>query len=147
MNVTYETDYHAWTAQQAELLRQGRLAEIDVEHIAEELEDMGSSREQELESRLGILLAHLLKWAIQPDLRSNSWRYTIEEQRRRIERLLRKNPSLKSSLLSVVEEAYGDAILMAARETQLKKEIFPKQCNFSITWGEKLDLSLALMAQ
>ena len=36
-------DFFGWTAQQAELLRAGRLAEIDREHLAEEMEDMGRS--------------------------------------------------------------------------------------------------------
>ena len=63
--VTCDQDFSLWTKQQADLLRQGRWNEIDASNIAEELEDMGSSRELELESRLGVLLAHLLKWRYQ----------------------------------------------------------------------------------
>lgn len=80
----------------AQLLREGRLAEIDCEYVAEELEDMGAAKERELESRLGVLMAHLLKWIFQPERRGNSWIATIKEQRQRVVRLLRKNPSLKS---------------------------------------------------
>jgi hypothetical protein len=39
----YEQDFYAWTQAQAAKLRSGRLAEIDVENIAEELESMGNS--------------------------------------------------------------------------------------------------------
>jgi hypothetical protein len=126
----YREDFHAWALANAALLRSGRWPELDVEHIAEELEDMGASKERELESRLGILLAHLLKWVYQPERRSNSWIATIREQRRRIERLLRKNPSLHSSFEEVFDDAYGDARLIAMRETGLNDRIFPEICPF-----------------
>ena len=84
----YEQDYHAWAQETAQLIRQGRFLEVDVEHLAEEIEDMGASRERELESRLGVLLAHLLKWRYQPERRGASWEAAIKEQRQRILRLL-----------------------------------------------------------
>ena len=40
---TYEDDLYAWALKNADLLRQGRFAEIDVDNIAEELESMGRS--------------------------------------------------------------------------------------------------------
>ena len=61
--MSYETDFHAWAMHNAELLRQGRLTDLDVEHIAEELESMGASERRELLSRLQVLLLHLLKSA------------------------------------------------------------------------------------
>lgn len=129
---TCQEDFYGWALQNAELLRQGRLGEIDSERIAEELEDMGASKERELENRLGVLLAHLLKWVYQPERRGNSWRLTVEEQRRRLERLLRKNPSLKSRLAENFIDAYGDARLIASRETGLPKAQFPEACPFPL---------------
>jgi uncharacterized protein DUF29 len=92
---------------------------------------MGASKEQELENRLGVLLAHLLKWQYQPERRGNSWAATIEEQRRRIERLLRKNPGLKNYLGEAFENAYGDARLIAVRETGMPKNVFPDTSPFT----------------
>ena len=133
MNIqNYREDYHAWALKNAQLLREGRFEEIDIDNIAEELEDMGASKERELESRLGVLLAHLLKWVYQPERRSNSWLATIEEQRRRIERLVRKNPSLKSKIDDCFLDAYGDARLIASRETGLNKKIFPEENPFTL---------------
>ena len=129
---TYREDYHAWALQNALLLREGRLSEIDIENIAEELEDMGASKERELESHLGVLLAHLLKWVFQPARRGNSWQATIREQRRRIDRLLKKNPSLKSGLDETFMDAYGDARLIAVRETGMDEETFPLRSPFSL---------------
>ena len=57
----YEQDFFAWTKQQANLLKEGRLRELDLPNLIEELEDMGRSNYRELESRLIVLVAHLLK--------------------------------------------------------------------------------------
>ena len=140
----YEHDFHAWAMKNAALIRQGRFSEIDIEHIAEELEDMGASRERELESRLGILIAHLLKWQFQPQTRSSSWRGTIKEQRRKINRLLRKNPSLKMLLAEAQSEAYGDALALVERDTGIDESQCPTTCPFSMEqaldegfWPEK----------
>lgn len=126
----YEKDFHAWTLENAALLRQRRFAEIDVDNIADELENMGRSERHELINRLAVLLAHLLKWRFQPAQRGNSWKYTIEEQRRRIKRLLDENPSLSSRLETAFENAYGDAILIAARDMDCDKTVFPSICPF-----------------
>ncbi|NEX23541.1 DUF29 domain-containing protein [Thiorhodococcus mannitoliphagus] len=121
----YEQDYHAWAQETAHLIRQRRFLEIDIEHLAEEIEDIGASREREIESRLGVLLAHLLEWRYQPERRGASWEATIKEQRQRIVRLLRKNPSLTAKLEEIIQDAYSDARLIARRETGLPEETVP----------------------
>src|SRR5271155_5837573 len=89
---TKEVDVYSWAVRQAELLRAGRLAEIDAAAIAEEIDDVGEEQYHRLESALRVLMHHLLKWDYQPALRSRSWTITIREQRRRAQRQLRKNP-------------------------------------------------------
>jgi hypothetical protein len=34
----YDTDFYAWTQEQATLLREGAVADLDLEHVAEEIE-------------------------------------------------------------------------------------------------------------
>lgn len=130
--VSHEQDFYGWAMCSVELIRQGRLAEIDLEHGAEELENMGASRERELESRLGVLLAQLLKWRHQPELRGKSWRATIKDQRRRIEQLLQRNPSLNKLLPAALREIYGDAVLIATRETPFEEDTSPVECPFTL---------------
>jgi hypothetical protein len=96
--ISPEQDYYAWTQETVEKLRQGRLAEVNMEDLIEELEDMGKSEKRALESRLSVLMGHLLKWQYQSDGRSYSWQGTINGQRVRIKKLLRDNPSLHSQL-------------------------------------------------
>ncbi len=86
---------------------------------------MGRSERRELVSRLAVLLAHLLKWRHQPGLRGTSWRLTIREQRRKLARHLRDNPSLRPELDAAYADAYGDALLEAQRETGLAENTFP----------------------
>lgn len=126
----YESDFYAWTQRQAALLRGGRYAEIDFEHLAEEIEDMGKSEKRTLESRLEVLLMHLLKWQFQPDYRGKSWMLTIKEQRIRLAEHLQDNPSLKAALAPSVEKVYKLAVLGAERETGL--EIFPPNCPYAL---------------
>ena len=62
MGTPYEKDVVAWAMEQAALLRAGQLSALDIEHIAEEIEDVGKSEKRELASRMAVLLSHLLKW-------------------------------------------------------------------------------------
>ena len=127
----YETDFFAWANEQAALLRAGQIAAADLLHIAEEIESMGKTEKRELLHRLKVLLMHLLKWQYQPNMRGQSWRLTIKEQRRETARHLSDNPSLKSRLADILTDAYGDAVLAAARETGLPEETFPLECPWS----------------
>jgi hypothetical protein len=102
----YEADLHLWASQQAALLREGRLNELDLIHIAEELDDVGSEIYQRLESALTVLLTHMLKWDFQPDRRSRGWEATIRGHRRCVEKLIKQNPSLKSKLPEALSEGY-----------------------------------------
>lgn len=128
----HETDFYSWTHEQAVLLRERRMDELDAEHLIEELWDMGASQERELESRLSVLLAHLLKWLYQPERRGKSWRATIKEQRYRIARLLAKNPGLKSKLDDAFESSYFTGVLKAVKETPLDEADFPQRCPFTL---------------
>jgi hypothetical protein len=127
----YDTDFYAWANEQAALLRAGRLSELDIENIAEEIESMGRSERRELVSRLTVLLVHLLKWRYQPALQSHTWRNTIEQQRLQLEEHLKENPSLKSQLNEIMSNAYRLARVSAEHETGLLRKSFPEACPFT----------------
>ncbi len=127
----YETDFHAWTQHQAELLRQEEFAELDLNHLIEEIESLGKSQQAEVKSRLRVLLVHLLKWQIQPMRRSSSWRYTINVQRLDLQDLLDENPSLRTRLAEFVDYAYPRAIRDAVKQTGLAATPFPPRLPYS----------------
>jgi len=124
----YETDFYGWIQNQANVLRAGSFASLDLDNLIEEIESMGKSHQRALESRLEILLIHLLKWQLQPDRRSPSWKSSIREQRKRIADHLMKNPSLKPRVPEAVETAYDYAIMGTSRETGMEEAVFPAQC-------------------
>lgn len=64
----YEKDVVLWAQEQAALLRSGQFSKLDVEHVEDEIEDVGRSEKRELASRMAVLHAHLLKWQAQPNL-------------------------------------------------------------------------------
>ena len=125
----YDTDIVAWAREQARLLRAGRFNGLDIEHIAEEIEDVGKSEQRELESRMALLLAHLIKWQQQPERRGNSWRRRIKERRKVIARRLEKTPSLKADLQDAGwwELVWGDAVSAVLNEVELDDlpEVYP----------------------
>jgi hypothetical protein len=128
----YDQDFFEWTARNAELLRAGRLEEADLEHIAEEIEDMGKSERHAAWSHLRVLLSHLLKWQYQPERRSRSWAATVRVQRDELLRLLRQSPSLRRYLRDQLPEVYPVAVEGAIAETNLPEEVFPAACPFSL---------------
>lgn len=127
-----DDDFALWAAEQAALVRSSNFARADVENIAGELEYLGNSQHHEIESRLNVLIAHLLKWQFQPEKRSNSWKATILEQRTQIARIIRRSPSLKKHPGSVLDDEYGIGKLKASGETDLPEPIFPQTCPYSI---------------
>ncbi len=126
----YDSDFYGWCNEQANLLRQQRLSEIDLIHLIEEIESLGRSEKRELASRLEVLIAHLLKWQYQPQRQGNSWRNTIREQRRKLRRHLKDNPSL--SLETVLQDAYEEGRATAADETLLSEATFPDACPYNL---------------
>jgi hypothetical protein len=123
-------DLYSWAVRQAELLRSGRLSEIDPVAIAEEIDDVGQEEYYRLESALRVVMLHLLKWDHQHEKRSRSWALSIREHRRRVIRQLRRSPGLKSQLDEALEAAYEDARLEALSETGLPLKIFPRKLPF-----------------
>ncbi len=123
----YEQDFQAWALENAALLRQGKLADIDVLHIAQELEGMGASERRELQSRLQVLVCHLLKHQYQPERRGKSWLLTIGHQRDVIDRLLKQSPSLRPLLDNAEEvgDIYAKVVRDAVIETELDRHLLP----------------------
>jgi len=131
---SYDNDVIAWANEQARLLRAGRFDALDIEHIADEIEDVGKSEKREFRSRMAVLLAHLLKWQYQPDRRGNSWRRTIKIQRREVAGCLQETPSLKADLgrPTWLENTWADTLTLATKETGLSFEAFPEECPWTM---------------
>ena len=127
----YDEDFYAWAMATAALLRQRRFAEIDIAHVAEELEDMGKRERWKLESQMRNVTLHLLKWRSQPEWHSVSWRQSIRNGRIEIQKLLHDSPSLTGQIPQTLDNEYPAAWADATDETRLSEETFPPHCPFT----------------
>ena len=131
-NNLYELDYYLWIEDVLKKIQEKRWDEMDWGNLWEEIDDMGKSQKQRLTSNLRILLMHLLKWEFQAEKRTNSWKYTIIEHRRRILDQLENSPSLKNYLSSNFEATYQKARKDASLETNISLNAFPGECPYTV---------------
>jgi Domain of unknown function DUF29 len=133
-----QPDFSLWAKQTAQLLRERKFNEIDLDTLAQEVEDLGKSERRSIGSYLTVLLTHLIKWQYQPAGRhytpdgepKGSWAGSITYSRIELLKLLQENPSLQNYPALVLSQSYADAVKVVIKETGLKE--FPNQCPFSI---------------
>lgn len=128
----YEDDVHAWAQEQVHFLQAGAWARLDIEHLADEIADVGRSERHALTSALSVILLHLLKWDHQPTRRTRSWVTSIRTQRVVVAERLEDSPSLKSRIDVLVARAYHRALIEAAGETGLDEGTFPPACPYDV---------------
>jgi hypothetical protein len=131
----YETDMYAWAMRNAQLLREHCIDELDFEHLAEEIESVGASEKRELQSRLEVLIAHLLKLNYLNVLLAQNergWKLTVREQRRRIAECLSDSPSLQAHLAACAERAYSYAVDSIVRQIGVDESILPDSCPYAL---------------
>ena len=133
----YEQDFCLWIETTANLLKERRFSQLDIENLIEEIETMGRSEKNALESNLIVVFLHLLKWQYQPDKRSRSWKSSIFEHRIRIHKAFKNSPSLKPFFANVFTECYQYGRKRASIETGLSLTAFPTESPF--TMDEILD--------
>ncbi len=121
----YEDDFVLWADEQAAALTEGRLADLDLVNLADEIGSLSSSDKRQIGSRLVVLLLHLLKRTYQPERATRSWQSTSIEQAGAIEDLVRESPSLRAQIELRMPAAYRRARKLAAAETGLELEVFP----------------------
>jgi Domain of unknown function DUF29 len=145
MTSLYERDFFHWAQEQTALLRRAASLRLnappglDWEHIAEEIEQLGKDKLDELNARYVVLVAHLLKWRYQAKMRCGSWRGSVNEQRYRIARVLRRNPSIRPLREREFDEAYAEARQRALDETGLPDQLIPDACPFTLQEAEDRD--------
>jgi Domain of unknown function DUF29 len=127
--IAYEKDVVLWSQQQAAHLRAGQWSQLDIEHLADEIEDVGRSEKRELASRTAVLIAHLLKWHLQPARRGAIWEATIKLQRKLVDKELKSTPSLKATLKDEdwQSDTWLSSVQLAAKETGLDMHLIPQE--------------------
>lgn len=132
LGTSYDTDIVAWAIDQAVLLRTGRVSELDLGNIAEELGDLARREQREFANNLESLLAFLLKWQLQPDQLGTGLRSAIKLQRFKLMDQLKEAPSLKHKLVDSdwLTRVWVLATVYAETETGL--DTFPEACPWTM---------------
>jgi uncharacterized protein DUF29 len=129
---TYNTDFNAWAQAQAAALRAKDWAQLDIEHLAEEVEELRKTERRAVRSQLRLILSHLLKWVYQSDKRTESWRSTITSGRVLVEEDLEENASLALEVDALAAWSYPRARRDAAKDTGLPLATFPEVCPWPV---------------
>ena len=99
----YDSDFVAWTKEQALALRRRATNAIDWDNIAEEIESLGKSDLRDLRSRIQTILDHLMRLQASPaQAPRHGWERTLIVQRAGIRQLLDDSPSLKPAVPVVI---------------------------------------------
>jgi hypothetical protein len=117
----YEIDEHLWLTEMIKLLRENRLAELDLENLIEELEDLRQ------------IMVHLLLlqyWTEEYEYNHRHWTGEIATFRIQINRALTAN--LKKHLLENQEDIYQEATFIITQKTDMSSGIFPSSCPYSL---------------
>jgi hypothetical protein len=139
MSTLYDRDFFEWTAEVARLLREGRFAELDAEHVAEEIEDVGKRDQRGVWGHMRIVIHHLLKWQFQPQRRSGSWNTSIWTHRDALSDIFGQSPSLKRHAREGLAEVYERAVRRPMNETGIARECFPATCPYTFDQVISLD--------
>jgi hypothetical protein len=129
----YEVDFYVWVERQAELLRKGRFRDLDLAHLIEEVEDLGSNLRNAVTSRTREIMLLLLKLQYSPALEPRGgWRESIGKQRDDLE--LEITPSLRRYLSAELENIYRKARLRAVddlAQDRVASDQLPASCPYT----------------
>jgi hypothetical protein len=104
----YEQDAYAWSKSQADLLRARRFAKLDLDHLIEEIEEVGGALKRSVRNRIRTIVEHLLKLEHSPAVEPRAgWHATVRTQRVRLRDAL--TPSLRREAESELAQLYEDA--------------------------------------
>jgi hypothetical protein len=136
--IGYDTDFLAWTEEQARLLREASRERIntpiDWENVAEEIESMGRSELRAVESALVRVIEHLLKLEYSPAGEPRGdWKVSVLEHRDRIARDLLASPSLRGRIdpANIYRTGRKIAALGLERDS-IRLNDLPADCPFSL---------------
>ena len=129
----YEEDFYLWIEHQADLLRNGRFRDLDLAHLIEEVEDLGTNLRNAVTSRTREIILHLLKLQYSPAVAPRrGWRDSVGKQRDDLE--LEITPSLRRHLVAELESVYQLARRRAVDDLAqdgVKADQLPASCPYT----------------
>ena len=109
----HEADFNLWVEEMKVKIKNRDIETMDWDNLLDEIDDMGKSEKRSLDSYLQRLVEHILKlkyWTEEKERCQQGWIREVVNFRTRIERILRKNPSLQNYLQQEYENVFNDAV-------------------------------------
>lgn len=109
----HENDFNLWVEEIKIRIQNRDFADMDWESLIDEIDDMGASQKRALDSYMQRLIEHILKlqyWQSEVTRCRNGWMVEVSNFRSRINRILKKNPSLRNYLALEYTDIYQDAM-------------------------------------
>lgn len=129
----YEKDFSAWLHDQIHMIKMKDFAHLDIKNLLEEMETLGNSNPQAIESHIVIILTHMLKQKYQPSHSSKSWNDSIVNARIQIEGIIEYNPSLKNYPETIIDKSYKKARRYASKQTKIELRKFELDCPWKLS--------------
>jgi Domain of unknown function DUF29 len=130
----YRTDYYRWLEEQATLLREGRLLDLDAENLIEEFEELAVGERASVESHAATIIEHLLKLEYSPaDRPRRGWRIAVRKSRARLKQRL--TASLQNELLRQLAEVYAgarDAAAIGLEVDRVSADRLPEELPYTL---------------
>jgi hypothetical protein len=128
----YEIDDQQWLSETINLLKQKKFNELDLENLIEELDYLGKSNKNAVESLLEQIMRHLLLlqyWEVEYDRNVNHWEAEVIGFRNQLKKYLTTN--LRQHLVKELTSIYQDALKYVKKKTNFKVD-FPPQCPYTL---------------
>jgi hypothetical protein len=132
----YEQDFYAWSKAQADLLRAGRFSDLDLEHLIEEVDDLGEPLYRSACSRVRTIIEPLLKLQFSPAAGPRpGWIETLYTQRSDLEGELTQSlrPRVQDALPRLYMQARGNtARALEAYGERAAADALPATCPYAL---------------
>jgi hypothetical protein len=132
--ILYEEDFYVWVGRQSDLLRRGRFRDLDLEHLIEEVEDLGTNLRNAVTSRTREIILHLLKLQYSPAAEPRrGWVESVGKQRDDLE--LEITPTLRSHVAAELETIYQKARRRAIddlAQDRVRPDQLPGTCPYTL---------------
>ena len=123
----HESDFNLWVEQIKEAIQNRDFENMDWDNLLDEIDDIGKSEKRALDSYMQRLIEHILKlkyWDVERERCRKGWMQEVTNFRNRINRILKKNPSLNSYLKAEYSDIYQDAIATMSFDFDIPEDNF-----------------------
>jgi hypothetical protein len=146
----YERDLNLWLETAISQLKSGKLHDLDVESLIEELEGLAGRDRRELKNRLTTLFEHLLKRCyVNSEYDYAGWQTTIARTRIEIENILEQSPSLENYVNSpeLFQNAFKNSLRIVRAESDYNSVKFPDSWQFDSNIDSLLNIDFWEISQ